>query len=299
MISILSPSRLFLMLVMVLISTGLYATPPESSNIPAMPAMHISTYDTEDPIPNEVVMIANQGEGKGEIKITNTTKYVIEIRSEGTGPCTAVVITSCLDEKMSFVGAQGPTSFHVEGNIVTFEPVPVLESGERLRYIIEACAKQVGSAKHKATLTYAECPKPIICEEGTTIFKFIDKQTYPSALHIGSFDTEDPVEVGKETIFCIEARNEGMQPCSEIKLTACLDNKSEFVAANGPTDFCVEDGKVIFEAVPSLEPGQKISYKITVRLTEAGAVKHSATFIYKEFDLPLTHEESTTCYPSK
>ncbi len=116
------------------------------------------------------------------------------------------------------------------------------------------------------------------------------------AMHINTYDTEDPVEIGKQTIYVIETRNEGTSPCSEVVMISHLDDEFEFVRAEGPTPFRVEGNDVIFEAVPVLQPAEKLTYKVTGRAIKAGSAKHKATLKYKEFDKPIMSEEGTNVY---
>ena len=129
------------------------------TDIIGIPAMHISTYDTEDPV-----------------EVGKHTIYVIEILNEGTAPCTNIKIESKIPEEMEFVSAEGPTPFKA-GTVteplfqVSFEPVPILQSGDKLIYKINCKAIQPGSAKHAATLTYDQFENPITDEEGTSVYK--------------------------------------------------------------------------------------------------------------------------------
>ena len=68
------------------------------------------------------------------------------------------------------------------------------------------------------------------------------------AMHINSYDTEDPVEVGKQTIYVIETRNEGTSACTNVVMVNTIDDEMEFVSASGPTPYKVEGNVVIFEA---------------------------------------------------
>ena len=116
------------------------------------------------------------------------------------------------------------------------------------------------------------------------------------AMHISTYDTEDPVEVGKQTVYVVETRNEGTGPCTNILITCQIPEQMEFVKADGPVPSKQAGGKVSFEAVPLLKPGEKLVYKVTCKAVREGSAKHTATLQYDQFDKTITDEEGTSIY---
>jgi uncharacterized repeat protein (TIGR01451 family) len=116
------------------------------------------------------------------------------------------------------------------------------------------------------------------------------------AMHINSYDTEDPCEVGKETIYVVEARNEGTSPCTNVKLENKIPKQMEYVRAEGPCKFQVESGVVRFEAVPILQPGEKLTYRIVCKAIKEGSAKNTAILSYDQFDRQILDEEGTSIY---
>jgi len=264
------------------------------TNAYIFPALHNSTYDTEDPITvatDNVHVI--DGDGR---PMSNQTVYVIELRNEGTADCSDIVMESCLGDKMEFVAAQGPTTYNTKENITLFDPVPILHPGEKLTYKVTGRAIKVGYAKHKATIKCKELDDAIICEEPTTIVLPDAPQSFLAAMHIGMYDTEDPVAVGQTTTYVLEPRNEGASPCSNLILEGQFDDEMEFVSAKGPAAYSVQGNTILFEPVSILQPSKKIKYIITARIIKAGSAKYKVILKYNEFDQPLIREESTTCY---
>ncbi len=115
------------------------------------------------------------------------------------------------------------------------------------------------------------------------------------AIHINTYDTEDPVEVGKQTIYVVEIRNEGTAPCTHILLKSKAPKGMEFVSAY-PSPYKIDGDLVIFEVVPSLLPGVTLTYKITYRALQEGSAKHTAILHYREFDKDISTEEGTIIY---
>jgi len=266
----------------------LYTNAPEATNIQPLEvycdimihgihAMHISTYDTEDPV-----------------KVGKQTIYVIETRNEGTAPCTNIVVKSKLDDELEFVSAEGPSPYKVEGNVIIFDAVPILAPSEKLLYKVVYLALQKGCAKHTAILRYDQFESEIISQEGTTIYKESkDIAGYP-AMHISTYDTEDPIEIGKQTIYVIEIRNEGTSPCTNIVMKSKLNEELEFISAKPSSK--VEGNMVIFDTVPILLPREKLRYTVVCRALQQGSAKHAAILKYDQFDQEIISEEGTTIY---
>lgn len=117
------------------------------------------------------------------------------------------------------------------------------------------------------------------------------------AMHIGTYDVDDPIEVGKTTIYVIEIRNEGSSACTNVKFESHLDDEMEFVSATGPTPNRPEGlNKVIFDPYPILQPNAKLIFKVVAKGVKTGSAKNTATVRYDQFDKPIIAEEGTTVY---
>ncbi len=122
------------------------------------------------------------------------------------------------------------------------------------------------------------------------------KITGVPAMHISTYDTEDPVELGKQTIYVIEARNEGTADCTNVKFEDLIPEEMECVSAQGPTNFKAEGRTIRFEPVPKLAPGDKLVFRIVCRATKEGSAKNRAQIAYDQFETPIVNEEGTSCY---
>jgi uncharacterized repeat protein (TIGR01451 family) len=116
------------------------------------------------------------------------------------------------------------------------------------------------------------------------------------SIHISTYDTEDPVEVGKLTTYVIVARNEGTLPCTNVAITSELPSIVSFVSAKGPTAHKVEKQRVSFEAVPILQPGDKLTFKITGKAMKAGGAKLRTALRYDQLKKEIIDEEGTSLY---
>jgi hypothetical protein len=117
-----------------------------------------------------------------------------------------------------------------------------------------------------------------------------------AAMHISSYDTEDPVEVGEQTCYVVDTRNEGIAPCTSVEMKSKIPEEMEFLEAEGTVAFKYDllNRMVVFDSVPVLPPGDKLTYKVRCKAIQEGSAKHSAILKYKEFETEITDEEGTT-----
>lgn len=116
------------------------------------------------------------------------------------------------------------------------------------------------------------------------------------AMHISSYDTEDPVEVGKLTVYVIEHRNEGTSECTNLEVINEIDDNMEFVDAEAPVEYKIEGDKIIFDPVLILQPGEKVQYRVTCKAIAPGSIKNRAILKYTEFEESIIDEEGTSVY---
>lgn len=116
------------------------------------------------------------------------------------------------------------------------------------------------------------------------------------AMHMNSYDTEDPVKIGKMTIYVIEVRNEGTNPATKISLCNIVSDKMKFISAKGVTPYRIYQNEVVFDKFPILQPGEKIVYRIACKAIKKGNAKNTARLKYLQFDRAIIDEEGTIIY---
>ena len=111
-------------------------------------------YDTEDPV-----------------EVGHKTTYIAEFANMGMIPATNVIVKFYIGDEFEFINAEGPSSYLLESkNIVVFEPLSILEPGEKAVYRIHCLAVQSGSSKTRCIMKYNEWEREIIDEENTIVY---------------------------------------------------------------------------------------------------------------------------------
>jgi uncharacterized repeat protein (TIGR01451 family) len=108
--------------------------------------------------------------------------------------------------------------------------------------------------------------------------------------------TKDPVEVGGETTYEITVANQGSKASSNLQLSIFLPAELKPLAAEGPTRFTIESGKVVFEALPRLDPKSVAAFRVRAQGIRAGDLRVRCQLMTDEMQRPVVKEESTRVY---
>jgi uncharacterized repeat protein (TIGR01451 family) len=165
-----------------------------------------------------------------------------------------------------------------------------LEPGASKDVTLELMAINPGEFKHVATVTAARGLKA----QGETSTRVEGL----SALLMELVDTEDPVEVGKQTSYEIRVTNTGSKTETNLQLTCTIPEQMEFKGAKGPAGcpFRIEGREVIFNALPKLAPRVDAIYRVNVRCLAPGDARFQARVRADGLTQPVLREESTRVY---
>lgn len=124
----------------------------------------------------------------------------------------------------------------------------------------------------------------------------LQAQCWGLAAHINTYDTDDPVEVGKATVYVVDIRNEGTSDVTNLLLVDTIPKEMEFITATGPTTFKREGWTISFAPVAVLPPGEKVTYRFSCKAIAPGSAKNMAEITYDQFERSIIDEEGTSVY---
>jgi uncharacterized repeat protein (TIGR01451 family) len=132
---------------------GLEAKATAAVHVEGIPALMLEAVDLDDPI-----------------EVGAETSYEIRVVNQGTGACHNVQIQATVPDGMTALDAQGPAPHRIQGQQVTFDPVPKLAARADIRFRIRVRAVQRGDWRFKVNLTCAELQRPVYKEESTCVY---------------------------------------------------------------------------------------------------------------------------------
>jgi hypothetical protein len=119
-----------------------------------------------------------------------------------------------------------------------------------------------------------------------------------SSLSIDVGHTDDPLEVGAETIYEIRLANTGTKMETNIEVACTLPEQLEFRAAkcSTPVRFRQEGQEIFFETLPRLAPKADVIYRVQVRGIAPGDIRFRTRIKADGLKEPMQREESTRIY---
>ena len=229
---------------------------------------------------------------KQGIAVGEQTKYVIQVENTTFGK-QSFQISSTIPPGLRFITASG--SFKVEKDQIVFAPVAEFISGAKVEYEITYQSFQLGTVRNLTTRLGGERQM-----EGLLVTQSATATAEVEIIGCGSrpgltYDTEDPVEVGKQTTFVFSPRNEGTAPCTQVRVTCVVADEFEFVQAE-PQAYEVQGQRVVFAPIPILLPGDKLVCKVVCKAIKTGSAKTAFILKYAEFSKEIIDEEGTSVY---
>jgi len=208
--------------------------------------------------------------------------YKMIIANNGEGPAKAVELVDTLPPNLDYVASK-PQGIFLKapdggtGATVTWQFGEIPPKG-KIEIELTLRAKSLGRCRNSVKLLSKTTEPPYI--PPLEAFAELEILGLP-AMHINTYDTEDPVQVGKTTIYVVETRNEGTAPCTGINMWCIIPEEMEFVKAEGPKEsWKFEKRLVLFNTVPVLAPGEKLVYTIHCKATKPGSARHTAILKY-------------------
>jgi len=118
------------------------------------PALLLEVVDVEDPI-----------------QIGQNMTYIITVTNQGSADDTNIVIKATLPPELDYVSAQGPTPGSVQGNVVSFAPLPHMAPRSKATYRVVTKASGTGDVRFVVEMTSSELSGPPVQEsESSTIY---------------------------------------------------------------------------------------------------------------------------------
>lgn len=214
--------------------------------------------------------------------------YQITVRNPRSTPATNVVVTNPIPAQTELVRASaGGRQFvnEVRWSLGTIEP------GGQRKVALDLKGTVAGTVTNKATVT-ADGGLSAQAEASTRF-------EGAAGLTFDIDDRDDPVEVGKETVYTITVTNQGSEEAKNVRIvvTVPAQMKENGVTAPGQTGAKKDGPKITFDPV-NLPAMASATYKVFVKPERAGDVRFR---VEMDADLlkagPVTREESTTIYP--
>ena len=252
--------------------------------------VHEARFTTKVVNPN--ITVKKRASGR-VIFLNKSVEFTITVKNEGSGDARGVNVVDTLPSQLEYISSEPQGAFRPGRGeqlaTVTWQ-FPKLAAGESID--IKLTARGI-----------AQIPRCINTVKVSSEGREVEDQAAlriqgVSAMHLSTYDTDDPVEVGQQTVYVITARNEGTSACTNVVLEDVIPEEMEFVKAEGPGEFEFDETShsVKFAPVAILQPGDKLTFKVVCRAIAEGSAKNTARLKYAEFNKIIIDEEGTSVY---
>lgn len=166
--------------------------------------------------------------------------------------------------------------------------IPQLAAGESRNLSLELVSNKQGMLTNTASAS-AECAETVTASASTKIVGI-------PAILLEVVDIEDPIELGENVTYMVTVTNQGSATGTNIRIECTLENSMQYVSSAGATMATPTENKVIFDALPSLKPKTRASWKIVVRAVQPGDVRFMIKMTSDQISRHVVETEATTFY---
>ena len=226
-------------------------------------------------------------EGSKKRFLERQATYQVVVSNPGTAPANDVELAVLLPTGLKFVRANNGGRFDEASRVVRWrlEKLPAGETGsaELVTMPVEPGQQAIrlrGTAQ-KGLAVESEYP---VLSDGVANVVY----------HV--VNTNNPVEVGGETVYDVHVLNQGSKCASNVRLDVLFPPEIKPVAAEGPTRFALDAGRVVFDPLAQLAPKNEAVYRIRAKALRHGDLRVRFQLVSDDMQSPLTREEGTRVF---
>ncbi|MFO0966687.1 MAG: hypothetical protein U0793_14030 [Gemmataceae bacterium] len=214
-------------------------------------------------------------------------ELAIEVANYQASGVRNLLVVDSLPAEVGFAGASDRGMYREESRSVSWL-IDYLAPGESKTLKLKVRGRKTGEFSHEIVA------RSDAREEGRAQSKLRVEGLVDLAVDVKKRD--DALELGKETVYEIQVKNQGSGPATGIQLAAAVPDGMSANRAEGPTDFRIEGRSLVFSPVRALAPGEKTSYYVAMTAQAAGDQRLRVRVASDQVATPITREERVFVY---
>lgn len=226
-------------------------------------------------------------EGPGLRYLGRHATYTLRVSNDGAASTDGVRVMHKIPEGFEFISAERGAQYDPQNRMLNWF-VGRMEQDEEAQLAVVLNAKSTGEFTHFIRAT---------SERGAISDAEVSTRVEGAAsLVVTLRDIDDPVEVGAETAYEIQIKNEGTAPAQNVGLTCELPAGMEFLTASGDSHHAHDRELVVFQPVADVAAGKTLTYRVKVKGTLSGNMRFRTKVSSDSLAEPLASEELTKIY---
>ena len=260
--------------------TGVYRN---SATASADGGLKAGSDETTTKVTQPVLSITKTGSEK--LYLSRQLRYEITVSNKGDAVATDTVIEDTVPDDVE--GIKTNAGGKLVGSKLVWE-IGDLASGASKKVTVAYTPKNAGTFSNKATVT-AYCADAVSASARTVVEGI-------AAILLEVIDVSDPIEVGQNETYVITVTNQGSAPDTNIIVKCMLEENMQYVSSSGATSGTSSDGMVVFDALGSLAPKAKATWRVVVKAVKAGDVRFKVAMMSDELGRDVQETEATNFY---
>ncbi len=213
--------------------------------------------------------------------------FNIEVSNPGTSATEPVQLAVAFPEGLDFGTASDGGVFDAATRTATWNLGPAI-AGAKRNVTVKA---KTGVAGHLAVRAVAQAGAKLNARSEA----IIQAEGVP-ALLFEVVDTEDPIEVGKETTYEIKIVNTGTMQCTNVRLMAALSDGLMPGTVTATMPYKMVGQSLVFEPIAKIPVKGDLMVKVRAKGTVAGDHRFKVQLSCDQMKQPVVKEESTSFF---
>jgi len=238
-------------------------------------------------IVRQPVLDISKTASRQKVYLGQNVVFSITVANKGDAPAKDTVIKDVVPAGSSFQAASD--GGQLSQNTVTWN-IGTLRPDESKKVTLTVRGDEITKVMNTATAE-AVCAAPVSASAPTEFAGI------PAVL-LEVIDIEDPVPLGENVTYVIEATNQGSAIDRNIKIVAIFEPNHQYVSSIGATlgAYDANAHSITFDPFPGLLPKAKAFWRVTTKAVKAGDVRIKVIMTTEMTTRPVEETEATHFY---
>lgn len=234
--------------------------------------------------------ITLSGEGPNRKFLNRKATHTFQVGNRGTAPATNLRLVAQLPRGLRFVEANNQGQYDANNHVVVWRLAqldPQKTGTVSLTTMPVATGQQDIDVQAIADLNQRQTTrKSLAVEQLVELFFDID-------------DMADPIETGTGTAYKVRVVNQGQKTATNVRIQVDFPQAIRPTAVDANVRNEIRGQAVVIQPIPSLQPGQEISFVVRADGLQAGEHRTVVSVRSDDREIAVSKEESTHVYADR